>query len=178
MRVTSVTFLHVDYGCSRGKPWSLHTTVAKLGSIYCGNAENCHQGCSTTLLLATWSGYKKKDLRQKYIKSLDFFCLLLTCEWASKDQESNNGPRVKLFKVAWADSCVVIVTQGSAHATMRSTRTTLPHSIFLSNRNFQILKPGTPNFSTFQSFRTKYSDLIMKVTSFLFVLEPKSKVLD
>ena len=82
------------------KPWSLHTTVAKLGSIYCGNAENCHQGCSTTLLLATWSGYKKKDLRQKYIKSLDFFCLLLTCEWASKDQESNNGPRVKWFKVA------------------------------------------------------------------------------
>ena len=29
-----------------------------------------------------------------------------------------------LPKVAWANSCVTVITQGSAHATLRSTRTT------------------------------------------------------
>ena len=40
-----------------------------------------------------------------------------------------------LPKVAWADSCVVIaiITQGSAHATLRSTRTTLAFGVFSVN---------------------------------------------
>ena len=44
------------------------------------------------------------------------------------------GPHAKVVlvprKVAWADTCVVIVnTQGSAHATLRSNRKTLPNAL-------------------------------------------------
>ena len=59
MRVTSAAYVTLRLWMLQRKPWSLHTTVAKLGSIYCGNAENCHQRCSTTLLLARDLATKK-----------------------------------------------------------------------------------------------------------------------
>jgi hypothetical protein len=56
-------------------------------------------------------------------------------QWTKKMFRKGEHCKVVLVlrKVAWADSCfVIVITQGSAHATFGSTRPTLEYCVFLS----------------------------------------------